>query len=418
MSLATQVVSGSPNISPIGGAAPVATAAAKLNAKTILQAIGQRICQVSTIRGRCSGVFLGDRTVLVPFHAIGLKKEEDLPDGKSKFSIFPIEISYNETTYTAIWLPSQKLDNAYYYDISLFQITDEDFTPFENVRWWADLPSPGDKVYFAGFPLTQKSLSFHKAMVSSVEQTEEASYFMIDGTVLPGNSGGGVFICKDGEISLIGMIFAELANIDRDFVREKQLVKHRLADFQFQISDVKLNQVLIKMLDTVFNNLATGIGKVISIKHVRDLAGHEKTFTTPSPFLIDFPVVKEEQLPGKLGTDPDYLNWYHRRVKGKTLCGTILGVILASDDQITKEQEKDLLRPYYEKNVLASASKGYQAHQQTTLEKYLTLKEKIDVAKPKAIQNNKERWKTLLTTYMQDLPDLQMEIDLLMGQLQ
>lgn len=389
----------------------------KPDLKAIFEAIDKRVCQVSTIRGRCSGILLGGRTILVPFHAIGLKEEEKLPDGHIRYFIFPIEISYQGTTFTAAWSSRQKLDNAYFYDICLFEIEDDDFHALENLKFCVDSPSSGDKVYFAGYPLRQSNASFHKGVVSSVETSEDASYFMIDGTVLPGNSGGPVFIRKGNELLLIGIIFAELANIDPSFIQEKQMVKERLAESPLVMSGVRVNLVLTKVIDTVFDNLATGIGKVISSKHVKDLIDRTTLPKPPSPFSIGFPVVKGEQLPGQLGTDPVYADWYHRKVKGKTLCGTILGTILYSEDLIDKNQEKDLLRPYYEKNVLNSTTKGHNNAPRTTLDKWLTIKEKILVAKPKAIKEHKEDWKKLLIAYKQDLPELLAEIDQFMAKL-
>lgn len=397
----------------------VTTPHQKPDLKAIFETIGKRVCQVSTIRGRCSGILLGGRTILVPFHAIGLKEEEKLPDNNIRYSIFPIEVAYQDTTYTAHWSSRQKLNNAYFYDICLFEIEDDDFRPPQNLKLYIDPPSPGDKVYFAGYPLRQSNASFHKGVVSSVETSEDTSYFMIDGTVLPGNSGGAVFIYKGNELLLIGIIFAELANIDPSFIQEKQLVKERLTDstLVMVMSGVKVNLVLTKVIDTVFDNLATGIGKVISTKHVQDLINRTTLPKPPSPFSIGFPVIKGEQLPGQLGTDPVYADWYHRKVKGKTLCGTILGIILYSEDLIDKNQEKDRLRPYYEKNVLNSATKGHSNAPRTTLDKWLTLKEKILAAKPKAIKEHKEDWKNLLIAYKKDLPDLQAEIDQLIVQL-
>ncbi len=376
----------------------------KIDLHQAFTAIGERMCLVRTLKGRCTGILIGEKKLLVPFHAIALTKVKDLPEGRGEYKIYSIEVEYQDTTYKAIH-SIENLERACYYDTCVFQIGDDDFEPKTPLTYCMEAPKLGEKVYFGGYPITQEVPSFHKARVSSVEDAEDALSFQIDGAVLPGNSGGPVFIQRGKELLLIGMIFAEMASVDRGFVREKERVKERLPNARVIVHGVGILKVISHVVDAVFDNLATGIGKVISIRHVQGLSEEAPPPQAPSPFAIGgYPVIKTEWLPGKLATDPEYFEWYHRRVKGKPLCGEIIGKILRAKDQIDKGDEKKL-RAYYESHILSSARNGYTPAQRATLEKWETLRNKILGAKPKAINTHKKRWRGLIEAYRPSLPE-------------
>lgn len=327
---------------------------------------------------------------------------QDHEDGRATFKVHSIEIDYQDTTYTAESLISN-LDRSHYYDAAVFHITDDDFEPLAPLKCDFSSPRLGEKVYFGGFPVTQEAPSFHKARISTIEQTEDALTFHIDGTVLPGNSGGPVFAIRENQVRLIGMIFAEMANVDRGFIREKEVVKERLQLSTLQLSGVDIPKVICLVMDTVFDNLATGVGKVLGIKHVKDLTKAAPPPSSPSPFMIGYPVIDTERLPGKLATDGKYFEWYHRRVKGKAICGEIIGKVLYASDKIDKDDEKKL-RAYYEANVLNSSSNGHATVERTTIEKWETLRNKILSAKPKGIRTHKDQWLSLMDQYQENLP--------------
>ncbi len=389
----------------------------KLDLRTIFAQIGERVCQVETLRGRCSGTLIEGNVVLVPFHSIALTKIKDLPDGRATFHIFPIKILCRDTSYTAKWRAAGNLDKSHYYDCCLFEIEDDDFTPTPPLPAHKEAPAPGDKVYYGGYPLTKDTPSFHKGTVSSVDAPEGGALcFDIDASVMPGNSGGPVFIQVDGVLKLTGLIFAELAAIDRGFVREREAIQERLSRGGMRVNGVDTNKTLSLLIDSVFDNLSTGIGKVMNIQHVEDLHSRDPLPTVPSPFHTGFPVMKTEHLPGKLGTDPVYLDWYHRRVKGKTLCGEILGAIYGAADQISKENEK-ILRTYYENNVLNNPKKGYKGFNPSERNKLEKLEDKIQSATQKAKKAHGAKWEKMLQNYLLNLPDKKERIEELLTSL-
>lgn len=377
----------------------------KVNLSNVFSAIEERVCQVHTLRGKCNGLLCGSNRVLVPFHALALKKIEQISETKDNYHIYSINVLCRGTYFNAQWA-SASLDVAVYYDCALFVITDNDFIPFEEqFPICEDPPKPGDKLYYACYPLIQTTPSFHKARVSSVDEIENPVGFHLDCTVMPGSSGGPVFALTDKGLKLIGMIFAQISNIDSGFIREKESIKSRLIKGGIIISGVDIPKVINSIIDTVFDNLAVGIGKVIRITTILKMIKEQQPPQEPSPFQVGFPLMKTEQLPGKLATEKEYAEWYHRRVKpNKTLCGKLFDRSLDAADQINKDEEK-ILRSYYEKNVLGKENKNFNSYAQTDLERFEILEDKINHAERKALKNNaqKSKWITILESLK--LPD-------------
>ncbi|MCP5491451.1 MAG: trypsin-like peptidase domain-containing protein [Chlamydiales bacterium] len=232
----------------------------------------------------------------------------------------------------------------------------------------------GEEVYFGGFPLHMSNPAFHKGFISSKQEVDGRLYYTIDGTVVPGHSGGPVVVNKGGstglKIYLVGIILSEAVSLDREHQRlieanrrYKQKCPNPIPP-KFTIfnakSDEKIEKDLVDLILAVDNfvsrNLSTGIGQMIESSAIYDLINNQYQETeavkTNSVNPEDFPIgVKNEKLPGMLSQDNDYLNWYHRRVKGNYLCVKILNVMIKGGrDEITAEQEKRLW-DYYEKNV-------------------------------------------------------------------
>lgn len=383
----------------------------KLDVTTVFKMMESRLCQVSSLTGRCTGVLLLQECVLVPFHALTLFPTGQIIDGKQEYIIPSVQISYLDTTFTAFYSQKQQtLDKCQYFDCAIFNIVDPDF-PLLDPMDYDDSPiEVGTTVYYAGYPLTQQIPSFHKGRVSSVEREEHYLCFSIDGPVMPGNSGGPVFVQKHGALLFVGMIFAELANIDPNFIREKKSIKAQLSQSTFSISGLDYSALFSKMMDMAFDNLSTGIGKVLGIRHVVEVLSNPSTDLppVPSPFCVGLPVTKEEYLPGHLGTDKVYRDWYHRRVKGKQLCITILG---KSVDGNIDKQEEQVLWKYYVTQIKDHPTKGHKTFELTVEGQFENLRDKIREATPKALKTNATRWKETLVKMRTDNPSLENKIN-------
>lgn len=81
----------------------------------------------------------------------------------------------------------------------------------------------GMEVYFAGFPLGHDQITFHKGMISSIIAHKGYQEFTIDGTIVPGNSGGPVILLHENRPYLVGMITSEVADLNPEDIRTMQI---------------------------------------------------------------------------------------------------------------------------------------------------------------------------------------------------
>ena len=202
---------------------PDPTKVKKLDLKTIFTQLGEMVCRVSTVKGECSGLLLGGKKLLVPFHTIGWKEIKKQSDEKANFDVYPLRIDYKENIFTALYSDPKDLEVARYYDSCLFEIVDDDFQEpnINSLDLFTEALAPGDKVYLAGYPLGQEEPSFHKGIVSSVNEGVKITWFNIDVSLLPGFSGGPVFIKREEKIYLAGIILSEHAAIDSSFLEQR-----------------------------------------------------------------------------------------------------------------------------------------------------------------------------------------------------
>ncbi len=381
----------------------------KFDVSQIFAHISQCVCQVSTLKGKSTGILIGGNRVVVPFHVLELiqiENEPDQPPGTCRYFVPPITVSYAETTYTADWIALRSLDSHVHLDTALFNIRDEDFLPRPFLQKYlpspslskdSPLPRVGEKIYYAGYPLNHAQPSFHKGRVSSL--AEEEGTFTIDATVLPGNSGAPVFAQYGSRLYLVGMIIAELANIDPSLKRNMEMLANHGTDNKpmMLIGTVDYVTTISDTIEVMFANFATGIGKVIGIQQVQNLLdGTHKAIVGPSPFQQDFHVMKGERMPGLLAGDQIYQRFYHRRVKANpTLCCSLFGRVIEANEHITAEEEQNCLRPYYE-DCIRSGNMGCEGFQPTAEDKFLILKKKIQAANSKGIKQHAKKWVELL----------------------
>ncbi len=95
----------------------------------------------------------------------------------------------------------------------------------------------GRKIHFAGFPLQETAVTFHKGMISSVKIVNQVTSYTLDATVVKGCSGSPVVIQENGRLYVIGVITSQV--IDSQ-------TSHEVDE----------------------PNLSTGIGRAVDIKHI------------------------------------------------------------------------------------------------------------------------------------------------------
>ncbi|WP_316355608.1 S1 family peptidase [Candidatus Neptunichlamydia sp. REUL1] len=284
----------------------------KLDLKTIFSEIGKNACCVYASDTKSSGILLGGRRVLVTLHSVAPICGEE-----RRYHEF-VTIQHKDKAYLAKWSGDNDLKKAEYYDCCFFNVVDEKFPEITPIPTLSEDIDPGEEVYFAGYPLNQEDPSFHKGTVSSYTNREGLSYFHIDASILPGNSGGPVFIEKDKTLYLAGVIFAELASIDSAFIRERELISNRLSKATISVGGVDTNKVVLGIMNTVFDNLSTGIGKVVCIKHAFDVLKEGELPDAETPFHLGFPIgrkkqyklFKEDSVQGAFGGEQSY--WIRR----------------------------------------------------------------------------------------------------------
>lgn len=415
----------------------------KISKKTIYQQIDNVLCSVRSPKGLATGFLIGHGLICVPFHFVEYKLIEKIDDSKAKFKISNIECVYQGVSYNAQY-HSIDFDTAKNLDCAIFQIENPDTFPASDLELPMGEIEPGEKVYFGGFPLTQEIPTFHSGTVSSVSNKAGLSTFTIDATVVPGNSGGPVFVLQGNRLKLAGIITSQIADFSHEDERTIALMK-AVKDWmdhnplknvgktttnsvsknssyltidsghgtqsQFTITTSKGQEIvtisdrgmLCQIGELVQRNLSTGIGKVLHARHLLE-ASEGRSTSTQSPLTGSQPVMKGEPLPGMLGKNFSYRHWYHRHVKGQQLCIDIIGRQIPANGLITPQEEK-VLWEYYQNNP------HYRGFQQTSNQQLITLQKKILSATNKLMNKNRERWSGELTELKTILPDSAALID-------
>lgn len=389
--------------------------------KEIYERIDDFICQIKTPKGTATGFCIGKNLILVPFHVVELVILEKINATQAKYEVKPIRCIYQGISYEADWYTLNP-NTALALDCAIFTINDVDFPQMPDIPLFTDEIKPGEKVYFGGFPLTQEEPTFHGGVVSSVSLKNGLSHFTIDGTVVPGNSGSPVFVVQNNMLTLAGIISYQVADFDPESQKTIEILKElKMAkdgsgmNYSIQIrtskgpETVKVNErdTICMALELIQRNLSTGIGKALHSQHLIDLCDG-KPICPAASSTHDRPVMRDERLPGMLGRDVAYRNWYHRHVKGQNLCVQILSRQISASDHISPEEEKTLW-DYYQSNPPHVGFAGL-----TTEDEFKKLKDKIESAKPKAIKKHKKTWEARLLEFKSTLPDLEPQIQSLL----
>jgi phage gp36-like protein len=225
------VKSSGSNVAPT--ASGLESAIIPFDRKAIYREIGNIICQVfSTARGSGTGFLYRGNLVIVPGHLV----KYDWNKGDSPFTaqsapcqVEPLTIRYKGKDYQAIYQGPPQLEYVHFYDACIFEINDPFFKPeHQPLELFNQDLQVGEEVYFAGFPLTQEEPTFHCGVVSSTPQKKYGlpHFFTVDATVVPGNSGGPVFIVVDKvRLQLVGIISSQIADLDPKIIKTRKLLR-------------------------------------------------------------------------------------------------------------------------------------------------------------------------------------------------
>ncbi len=144
----------------------------------------------------------------------------------------------NEIMYGEIAIDDNLLINCAYYDVVPIQVVSfEDGLPYGddgklisipdtvNISSFPQVPHIGEKVYFAGFPLTQHCYTFSKGIVASISSENGRKEVVIEAPISPGSSGSCVFVQDNRKLYYIGFVSSEVAYITEEILRMREQAK-------------------------------------------------------------------------------------------------------------------------------------------------------------------------------------------------
>ena len=231
--------------------------------------IGKRVCRISSTLGKSSGFVLENNILVVPFHIIDIRILEQKEGNNSLVSILPVSVAHQDVPYTAVYVGPQNADVAHFYDLAFFKIETPTFPRCLLFCIRRKICNLAKKFILEATLFPTMFLTFHKGRVSSSYEKGSLSLFTIDATTVPGNSGGAVFVMRDNQIALAGISF-EQVGCGSCFRRVQDQLRPLLEQATLQLGTVRLNVLLSEVVDTVFNNLSTGIGNVLHARHIFD----------------------------------------------------------------------------------------------------------------------------------------------------
>ncbi len=250
-----------------------------LTRKEIYNKISKTICQVETDHGKATGICVGENLIAVPYHVLSLDPV-NMGDGKSGLKARPIRCVYDGVVYPAVAVVAN--DISVQLDCAIYRITDADFPKLDGLPVFGGEIEAGEEVYFAGFPLTQTAPTFHSGTISSVSD-DDFSCFTIDATVVPGNSGGPVFISDKGVLKLAGVIFHQIADFSPEDRETIMILEHLAENPSGAVinHDVSYNteqgrkhvrvtdmEAIVLAIGLIKRNLSTGIGRAFNAKYL------------------------------------------------------------------------------------------------------------------------------------------------------
>ena len=259
-------------------AAPAASGI-KLSTIEVFRQMANKMCLIEGEQSKSSGFFCTcnqEEFIVTVFHVVS--KNPPLND----YSLEHTTMKIQERKYKVLYPKDFNFTRAEQLDICLLKPEQEMMLSCFNLLPDSQPIVEGMKVYFAGYPLTLSNITFHKGTISGVFRKNGIEYFTIDGTVVPGNSGGPVVVQIEGKLYLIGVIFSEVVDLDPRFL----LLESLLATFKTQggcggahgipspdgtVHSINNLDMISVSLSAMKKNMSTGIGKAIHVKHLLEV---------------------------------------------------------------------------------------------------------------------------------------------------
>lgn len=116
-----------------------------------------------------------------------------------------VDVAFQGEGYTASICESEEPMEGSLTSCAFLKINDLDFPELNRSRFYLDPLVVGQKVYFASSLENQQELSLQKGRISLLDSDEKGS-FLITGDTLPKGSGEPVFIQKEGQLFLAGIL--------------------------------------------------------------------------------------------------------------------------------------------------------------------------------------------------------------------
>lgn len=239
------------------------------------------ICSVQSAAGEATGFWMDKNVILTVRH--------NIPNGSTD----TVQVQWGDPEKPFFCRPKDEMVDQHSQMLDLYCM--ETVREIGQDQLIPTLPDnipleEGMKVYFAGYPLGQDQITLHKGTISSITVEDGIRHFTIDGTVVPGNSGGPVVIQHAGQLYLAGVITSEIADfspedlkitaIMRAIVAQNrskgaspgvtQTVTIQTPDGPEQIA-INDTETISLALDLIQRNLSTGIGRAIDIRHSKHL---------------------------------------------------------------------------------------------------------------------------------------------------
>lgn len=166
---------------------------------------------------------------------------------------------------------------------------------FQVLPFSEESPQIGEKVYFGGYPLGADQYSFSTGMISSIlKMGNYETIVVIEGPIVPGNSGSPVFIQRHRQLYVIGMIYTLVANVSQeireiyDNILKKENSNESLSDSDSD-NEESFKNVENHIIKALFENMSTGRGRAILLTDFNEIFNEDsKSEGLP---LADFPAM-------------------------------------------------------------------------------------------------------------------------------
>lgn len=236
----------------------------------------------------------------------------------------------------------------------------------------------GEKVYFAGFPLSQDQYTFSVGMVSSIIEDNKVDRVVIEAPVARGNSGGAVFVQRKKEheqkydLFIIGILSSEVAYVTRALLDIRrnlntQSISQTVPHSNQMLSATRTNASTLDRYATflnahqshsdefikfVINNISTGKAKVTRIFDYNEQLSQEidvfDLIHSSIEFFIEKKIEKTKEFEGKKICE------CFKQYNGSLLVTQVINYVDQNSDELTAQiikknigRSRDLGRCYF-----------------------------------------------------------------------